>query len=60
MPGDLPTAKGLLCAVGELVKEMEYEEKENSKGGLEKRDDDDDFMFGCSLWKDDGCGRRHL
>lgn len=57
MPGDLPTARNLLCALSELVKEMEDEEKENLKAGLEKRDD---FGFGCSLWNDEGCGRRRL
>ncbi|KAG6356238.1 hypothetical protein INS49_015625 [Diaporthe citri] len=54
-PIDLPTARGLICDISELIKQLEDEEKENLEGGLENLDD---FGFGCSLWNDKGCGRR--
>lgn len=57
MPRDLPTARALLCSLGEFVRELEDEEKSGPQEGLQKRGD---FGFGCSLWEDEGCGYRSV
>lgn len=51
LAADLPTTKALFCSLGEIVKEMEHEEKEASQETLEKRDPS--IAIGCDIW---GCG----
>lgn len=51
MVTDLPTAKTIFCSLGELVKEMEDEEKEASQEALEKRDPGIGIGIGCDIWE---------
>lgn len=62
IPRDLPTAKAILCSLGELVNELEDEEKIRAQRGLQKRDDSlgIGIGFGCSIDSDEGCKYRSL
>lgn len=55
LPRDLPTAKAALCALAELVSELEDEERERPPQTLQSRQSIA-IGCGCDLWNPEGCG----
>lgn len=59
IPRDLPTAKAALCALADVVSEMEDDEHERPLHTLQSRQSIA-IGCGCDLWNPEGCGCRFL